>query len=96
MSRKTFSVLALTQRTNAYLATDAKRDGAARQALMTILESVLHETGNYNGFKYLTAKNIDIANATPGINTTPDGQFIDDYRARFAGTDRTRVEYFIS
>jgi len=94
MSRKTFSVEALRERTNAYLANDAKRDGEARQALMTVLESILHETGNYNGFKYLTRAEVAISNATPGINTTPDGQFIDDYRARFAGTDRTRVKYF--
>ena len=94
MSRKTFSVEALKDRTNAYLATDAKEDGAARQALMTILESVLHETGNYAGFGYLSSDQISITNARPGINTTVDGRMVEEYGHRFADTDRTRVKYF--
>ena len=94
MSRKTFSVEAFKERVNGFLLADFSRSSIARQALMTQLEAVLHETGNYNGFTYLSADELGIPNLSPGINTQPNGQQIEDYDQRFAGTDRTRVKYF--
>jgi len=60
-----------------------------RQGMMNILEDILHSTGNYKGFKYLSRNDVPFA-ADPGVNLG----FENDYDARFAGTDRTRVEYF--
>jgi len=94
MSRKTFSVEAFKESVNKFLAMDESRAPEARQAMMCQLESILHSTGNYEGFSYLAYNQINVANATPGINRTPDGSFEEDYDARFAGTDRTRVRYF--
>ena len=94
MSRKTFSVEALKNRVNGFISADSNRDPAARQALSFQLESILLETGNYEGFTYLDARELDIAGAAPGINTKPNGQAIDDYDAQFAGTDSSRRKYF--
>jgi len=94
MSRKTFSVETFKERVNKFLASDEQRGDEARQAMMCQLESILHETGNYSGFTYLSSDQISVTNASPGINTTPDGHMVEAYDQRFAGTDRTRVMYF--
>jgi len=98
MSRKTFSVATFTTRVNHVLATDTGLPAEARQTLMTQLEAILHETGNYNGFAYLDARELP-KGVTPGINdyetlrleTHADIMSAADM---FKNTDRTRVKYF--
>lgn len=52
MGRKTFSVEALLRTVNAALAAPGSTpDG--REGMSVMLEHVLHETGNYAGFRYL-------------------------------------------
>ena len=58
-----------------------------RQGVMTLLEQVLHETGNYHGFGYLFQRDLP-QGSKPGIREGAD------YEEQFADTDRTRVRYF--
>lgn len=68
MARKTYGVKALVERVNTMLATpnstlwmkapgkdrDLTPEEAFRMGMISVLESVLHETGNYKGFGYQT------------------------------------------
>lgn len=55
MARKTIPVERLREMTNAYLAhSDSTPDG--REAVASMLEGVLMETGRYAGFRYLELK----------------------------------------
>lgn len=51
MSRKTIPVADIKDRINKYLATILSHD--AKQGFVVLLESILHDTGNYQGFEYL-------------------------------------------
>lgn len=52
--RRTLRVDDLRAKVNAMLATSTCSP-AERGAMATVLESVLHDTGNYRGFRYLDA-----------------------------------------
>ena len=58
-----------------------------RKGLMNTLEMVLHETGNYKGFRYLGLDEVP-AEHMPGIYRDPNGE------PAWDGTDNTRVRYF--
>ena len=62
-----------------------------REGVQTLVESILHDSDNYKGFRYLLAD--EVADGVPGINYL-DGVPHPDYEKRFANTDRTRVMYF--
>ena len=94
MARKTFNVKEFTQQINAVLAKSTCSPDH-RQGTMMTLEQVLHATGNYRGFRYLTQAETP-AGFAPGINIDVIGQDIEAYKARFANTDNTRVSYHIS
>jgi hypothetical protein len=60
--------------------------------MMNALEYVLHESGNYRGFRYLLAAEVP-AGAKPGV--IYEGHLPHpDIEKRFANTDNTRVQYF--
>ena len=86
MARKTVDVSFIRNHVNGFLA-DSTVDSSARQAMMTILEDVLFETGNYHGFSYLT-KNQVPEGQLPGIY--PEGKTMEE---KFENTDTTRVCY---
>ena len=94
MSRKTFSIETFKQSVNDFIRNDKNRDGAARLAMAIQLENILHATGNYDGFNYLKQVELEFIDMVPGINVMPDGMPMEDYDARFAGTDRTRIRFY--
>lgn len=91
--RKTIKVAAIVESINEYLLNSLDNKTAARDAMGMFLESVLMETGNYNGFRYLDEKDMKLSfeGTTVGIRhgSKDDGT----YCADFEGTDRTRVQY---
>jgi len=89
MTRKTVNVADLIVDVN-YTLSQSTCSPDVRQGAINVLEYVLHATGNYRGFRYLTAKEVP-ADQLPGINYGVDDA---DYEARFANTDKTRVQYF--
>ena len=95
--RKTISVDRLKEMANHYMMHSPDHHTANRAGNAVLLEAVLHETGNYNGFGYLNANDMkasDFGN-TVGINTTPDKPAESlTYEEKFEGTDDTRRFYF--
>ena len=90
--RKTIEVSALKDQINFMLA-NSRCSVEGRKSMMVILENVLMDTKNYNGFRYLGEKEIP-AGEFPGIfdsqyekkrNPTTDDLFY--------GTDNTRICY---
>ena len=94
MSRKTFKVAEFKEQVNEMLATSTCSH-EIREGMMTALEQVLHDTGNYYGFRYLDINQVPDGYA-PGINLDPYDREMPhrDYKLRFIGTDSTRVRYF--
>lgn len=91
MARKTFEVENMRNFVNGMLSAPA---GTAeyRKGAIAVLERILHETGNYNGFAYLNKFDLG-DNVLPGVNFKDNGE-IEDGDARFANTDETRRRYF--
>jgi hypothetical protein len=92
MARKTFDVNQVVLKVNEMLAISTCSP-EVRQGAMNVLETVLHETGNYRGFRYLLQGEVP-AGELPGVNYK-DGQLC-DMPERFENTDRTRAYYFFA
>jgi len=97
MSRKTINVELMRNEVNTMLA-ESTCGPAEREGMIQVLSSILHKSGNYNGFHYLTQEHVP-ANQKPGMNhvqyakeATADQDTL--YKLRFKDTDRTRVRYF--
>ena len=93
MSRKTFEVSKLIDMVNGICKDSDPEYTQARQGAMNVLEVILHETGNYRGFRYLLK---DECKGLPGVNyAVVNGSSLPhpDYKLRFKDTDNTRVQY---
>ena len=53
MARKTADVQAIKQKANHYLASERFTTAEMRAGVASLLEVILHDTGNYKGFRYL-------------------------------------------
>jgi len=91
MTRKTLKVEDLRVKINSMLA-DSTCTPDVRQGMIHVLESTLHETGNYNGFNYLEKRDVK-EGQLPGVNMNEDGT-LPDYVTRFKNTDDTRRAYY--
>lgn len=92
MASKTFNVDKFRVRVNEVLAISIV-EPEIRAGWIRALEHVLHETGNYRGFRYLTHRDVP-SGQRPGINISPiDGQHLESMLERFRNTDPTRVFY---
>lgn len=89
MTRKTIKVADLRNQINEALASTHDDCQPTREALQTLLERILMDTGNYKGFAYLTPDHLkgDATGGKPGIYPASERD-----RA-FEGTDHTRVYY---
>ena len=64
-----------------------------RKGMIVALETVLYKSGRFNGTRPLTTHEIPMGHR-PGVNIDPTtGHVLENYTARDAGTDKTRVEY---
>lgn len=88
--RKTFDVSELVSVTNNILKNSDSDCIDRRIGAMSVLETVLHSTGNYKGFRYLLE---DECKGKPGVNYI-DGMPHPNPTSRFTGTDSTRVQYY--
>jgi hypothetical protein len=93
--RKTVNVESLVQTVNTMLSCSTC-SADTRQGMMNVLEGVLHDAGAYKGFRYLHSDEVP-AGELPGVNFEQNNlghRFLcADITARFANTDRTRVQY---
>jgi hypothetical protein len=96
MAKKTFKVEDLKDMVNRVLLESNDKYGASpalRQGMMNVLEQVLHETGNYGGFKHLRPSQVPFGNIPGIVVECVDGTTIDE-RFPEGKVDRTRVHYF--
>lgn len=103
MGRKTIEVQALLEYANNCLIhhnptwiLDHKESVQYRRGMISMIEQILHSSGNYNGFRYLSAEEITRHNelspstdVIPGINCEKN-----TFEETFANTDDTRRCYF--
>jgi len=88
--KKTISIQKLIESLNYRLANTHETSPKERQAMMSMIEDILHETGNYNGFVYLEQHEVPLG-CKPGIKPySEEGNVCGD---RFINTDPTRVRY---
>jgi hypothetical protein len=95
MPRKTCSVAALLNEVNAMLK-DSICSPETRLGMCSVIESVLHQTDNYHGFRYLSASEVPYKQL-PGMNDIPFDCDTDTdwlYEQRFINTDDSRRHYF--
>jgi hypothetical protein len=79
MARKTYPVKALVNTVNSRLST-ANTTPEARWALISLLETVLQQTGNYNGFRYQRSEYLPAEEQTDTNVLRPD---YDDTRRHY-------------
>ena len=89
--RKTIEVELLKQRLNFILATDTASYEERKTAVL-MMEFVLTESGNYNGFSYLTKFDLG-QDVVVGVHVDDNG-FVLSEEERFVGTDEFRRRYF--
>ena len=90
--RKTINVESVRALVNGMLkdsAQDDHVDRAYREGAISVLEEILHESGNYRGFRYLTANELPKA-CVPGVHRGDELTF----EEKFINTDGTRRFYF--
>ena len=92
-SRKTVDVGYLVDTVNTVLAVSIESYKGRRDGMISLLESVLHTTGNYKGYRYLTADELPNG-GKPGIRVGFDGEML-PYTDRFTDVDDTRRSYHI-
>ena len=88
-AKKTMSVKDLLEKVNGVIRWSIC-DPLGRQGMISVLNSVLHDTGNYKGFRYLEEGEIPVGQR-PGIRWVDTGEGL---TASFENTDATRVAYF--
>jgi len=94
MARKTIKIQDLKDKINGYLRKSADNLKSERRGMAVVLSGVLHDTGNYRGFCYLTPDQMkDEKGSTVGINAVAYDKD-PTMEEKFDGTDDTRVEYF--
>ena len=90
MSRKTIKVEDVRVMVNDMLLNSPDSSKAERDGMISVLESILHKTGNYEGFMYLDKDDMEQSECgcSVGIHR------FDDSSSSFEDTDHTRVKYF--
>ena len=88
MSRKTIEVEFVKNRVNEMLA-NSTCSPKERRAMAIVLDIILHETGNYRGFRYLQ---LDSQYREDWVATVNAGTLNDELRGRYFG-DESRIAY---
>jgi hypothetical protein len=93
-TRKTIAVESIKNRINSMLLNSSDSDRYARDTMISFIENVLMETGNYKGFRYLIEEDMEKSEygIIPGRHFPTDVELTIDQQ--FANTDCTRVQYF--
>ena len=92
--RKTMKVAALIDEANRTLRESTHESNDCRIGIITFLEHILHATGSYNGFGYLTEKEVP-AGTNPGINYDWSTRLPKEpYEERFKNCDDSRRRYY--
>ena len=88
-TRKSFNVKAFRDKINWRLMNCTMPEDGLKELCLT-LEDVLHDTGNYGGFRYLGSAEVPTGEL-PGIRIT---NRYDDPQAQFVNVNEYRRKYF--
>ena len=92
--KKTFNVKALKDDINISLKMSEYVTPDYRQGLISCIENILHRTGNYSGFRYLSKDEVPDGEQ-PGININVITNLpFESMDMKFSNTDETRRYYF--
>lgn len=94
MSRKTVDVKMVLDYVNGMLVNSVDDAIELRRGAIHLAESLLHSTGNYNGFTYLNKQDMKKSDyaTTVGVNVDDNGSVL-EIGERFEATDDTRRRY---
>ena len=107
MGRKTVNVQDMVIKANRMLSESKADMSDYRRGVATMIEEILHSTGNYQGFQYLSEN--DVVSGLPGVRHHAGDRYIvgvergaattNEYSAGyidtwFVDTDETRRSYF--
>ena len=90
MPRKTIEISRLIEKGNQFLLDSADDMGFERNSLMDFLFDILHETGNYKGFRYLSVE--DMVKSYHG--TSVGIVYLENGDPNFNGCDNSRIKIF--
>jgi hypothetical protein len=91
MARKTVQVSSVIEYVNNMLRNSfGAVTSEERLGMIDVLEQILHDTGNYRGYRYLTQEEVP-SGEKPGIHYA--GDMPAPYPERFKDTDHTRRAY---
>lgn len=93
MARKTADIERLKEMANGVLLHTPDDQDVGRVHIQLFIESVLMEAGQYNGFKYLTPRDMFYSDNGTSYGINPAPEYAPDGWDRFEGTDHTRVKY---
>ena len=84
--RKTIDIVTLVDDVN-YMLMTSRCDPAIRRGMTVVLERMLHETNNYDGFRYLRSDEVP-EGFKPGIDPSmphdnPDARYPDESRRQY-------------
>jgi hypothetical protein len=89
MGRKTIEVGTLLYRVNYFLKND-KGSADERDVLSSFIEGILHDTGNYEGYRYLDAK--EYPGAAEGLGTRRHYFTSDETLAAYEAAAAKRID----
>ena len=89
MARKTIEVGTLLYRVNYFLKND-KGSADERDVLSSFIEGILHDTGNYEGYRYLYAK--EYPGEAEGLGTRRHYFTSDETLAAYEATAAKRID----
>ena len=89
-TRKTFDVETLLTRVNHFLLHSEDDKKGEREGMLTLLEGVLMDTGNYHGFGYLDERDMELSENGVSVGVRRN----ESEEQKFWYTDHTRVVYY--
>ena len=88
MPRKTIKIASIVGKCNEFLLNTADEMKLERDALMMFVFDILHETGNYKGFRYLCAKDMAESDNGKSVGIV----YLENGDPDFTDSDNTRIK----
>ena len=88
MPRKTIEISRLIEKGNEFLLNTADEMQLERDALMIFLFDILHETGNYKGFRYLSVEDMAESDNGKSVGIV----YLENGDPDFNGCDNSRIK----
>ena len=88
MPRKTIKIASIVGKCNEFLLNTADEMKLERDALMMFVFDILHETGNYKGFRYLSVEDMAESDNGKSVGIV----YLENGDPDFTDSDNTRIK----